>query len=134
MGLPDASSSDAWIKMSCCLLSPFLIFPSTSKVVPETILAVGVPMKVISLMSACTAAVAVAALSVLAVGVGDASVEVISLQATNMMADSRPKQQSSTRCFLKFDRFMNTDGPFKGSYMLPVNRDKPSSTAFLLMF
>src|SRR2546421_8868213 len=46
--------------MSCCLSSPFLILPSTSKVVPETIFAVGEPINAISFISAASAAVGVA--------------------------------------------------------------------------
>src|SRR5258708_36937995 len=60
IGFPEASSKAALTKISCCLSSPFLIFPSTSKVVPETILAVGVPTNVISLISPATTAVAAA--------------------------------------------------------------------------
>lgn len=44
--------------MSCCLSSPFFTVPLTSKVVPESIFAVGWPMRVILLSMAVEVAVA----------------------------------------------------------------------------
>ena len=96
---PEAVNKTAWIQISCCFVSPFLIFPSTSKVVPETILAVGAPTMVISFITAATAAVAVAELSVGVLRVEALPDPLSVLQAASPKAKRRRKQMGKNIVF-----------------------------------
>src|SRR5438105_5258492 len=101
--------------MSCRLSSPFLILPSTSKVVPETIFAVGEPTNFISFMSAVSAAVGVAlmlaALCGFAVGVEDELADVLAPQAANNINSMRPTNMTKYDLRIRRDDAMNRYPP-----------------------
>src|SRR6266568_9238689 len=110
--------------MSCCLSSPFLILPSTSKVVPETILAAGEPTNVISFISAASGAVGVALtwvpLDEFDVEVEDEPLDVALPHAVNNINSMRPAH--TTKYALRFirDDAINRYPPFHACSIFPA--------------
>src|SRR6266536_3728243 len=110
--------------MSCCLSSPFLILPSTSKVVPETIFAVGEPTNAISFISAASAAVGVALtwvpLDEFDVEVEDEPLDVALLHAANNINSMRPAHTTKYALRFKRDDAINRYPPFHACLIFPA--------------
>ncbi len=116
--------------MSCCLSSPFLILPFTSKIVPETILAVGEPTNVISFISAASGAVGVALtwvpLDEFDVEVEDEPLDVALPHAANNINSMRPAH--TTKYALRFirDDAINRYPPFHACLIFPAFNKRTS--------
>src|SRR6266576_847754 len=102
--------------MSCCLSSPFLILPSTSKVVPETIFAVGEPTNAISFIRAASGAVGVALtwvpLDEFDVEVEDEPLDVALPHAANNINSMRPAHTTKYALLFIRDDAINRYPPF----------------------
>src|SRR5215469_6822284 len=128
---PELSSRVTLTYISCCCVSPFLILPSTSKVLAEIIFTLGAPTKVISLMSADAVDGTITVATVGIAGVGDTTwvgvsttvaedvvetgvgvgelADEVEPQPTSMSRPVRPTRKRRNKFRLDTERTMNGD-------------------------